>query len=50
MDGVLKEKSDLAPNGYFFLPIYDGHVRRYKVVLSVPDGWSVGTVRLPLLD
>jgi len=37
-DGVLKDSTECAPNGYYFLPIYDKGY--FRLVLEGPEGWS----------
>lgn len=39
-DGVLKASTECAPNGYYFLPIYDKG--KFAIQLESPQGWSFG--------
>lgn len=39
-DGVLKSTTECAPNGYYFLPIYDKG--KFAIQLEGPQGWSFG--------
>lgn len=41
-EGTVKHETTCAPNGYFFIPLYE----RGNFVISVvgPDGWSFGTM------
>lgn len=41
LDGVLKGTTECAPNGYYFLPIYDKG--RFALQVEGPQGWSFGT-------
>jgi BOS complex subunit NOMO1-like, first beta sandwich domain len=38
--GILKESVECAPNGYFFLPVYDKGT--YVLAVASPDGWTFG--------
>eukprot|EP00468_Gymnochlora_sp_CCMP2014_P006939 CAMPEP_0167766640 /NCGR_PEP_ID=MMETSP0110_2-20121227/15482_1 /TAXON_ID=629695 /ORGANISM="Gymnochlora sp., Strain CCMP2014" /LENGTH=1157 /DNA_ID=CAMNT_0007654741 /DNA_START=57 /DNA_END=3530 /DNA_ORIENTATION=+ len=37
-DGLLKHSSDCAPNGYFFIPVYDKGT--FYLQVEGPDGWA----------
>ena len=37
-DGLLKDTTQCSPNGYFFMPLYDGG--SYSVRVAAPSGWS----------
>eukprot|EP00771_Trimastix_marina_P003856 gnl/Trimastix_PCT/569.p1 GENE.gnl/Trimastix_PCT/569~~gnl/Trimastix_PCT/569.p1 ORF type:complete len:1195 (-),score=440.27 gnl/Trimastix_PCT/569:175-3759(-) len=38
MDGILKDTFECAPNGYYFVPIYDR--TDFKLKVDAPEGWS----------
>lgn len=41
IEGAVKDSTECAPNGYYFLPIYD----KGDFILKIegPDGWSYGS-------
>ncbi|KAJ4850945.1 hypothetical protein Tsubulata_030371 [Turnera subulata] len=38
VDGLVKERTQCAPNGYYFIPVYDKG--SFVVKINGPDGWS----------
>ncbi|KAM0954506.1 putative carboxypeptidase-like, regulatory domain superfamily, immunoglobulin-like protein [Dioscorea sansibarensis] len=47
IDGLVKERTQCAPNGYYFIPVYDKGSFIIKVV--GPDGWSWDPVTVPVV-
>lgn len=41
-EGVLKDSTECAPNGYYFLPIYDKGT--FRIEIRGPEGWNFGTL------
>ncbi|WRX09322.1 hypothetical protein QQP08_001809 [Theobroma cacao] len=38
VDGLVKERTQCAPNGYYFIPVYDKG--SFVIKISGPEGWS----------
>jgi hypothetical protein len=38
LDGLVKDSTQCAPNGYYFLPVYDKG--KFLVKIRGPEGWS----------
>ncbi|KAF4370085.1 uncharacterized protein LOC115708837 [Cannabis sativa] len=38
LDGLVKERTQCAPNGYYFIPVYDKG--SFIIQINGPDGWS----------
>ncbi|XP_020595537.1 nodal modulator 1-like, partial [Phalaenopsis equestris] len=38
IDGLVKDRTQCAPNGYYFIPVYDKG--SFIVKVKGPDGWS----------
>ncbi|CAM6102957.1 unnamed protein product [Calypogeia fissa] len=38
LDGLVKDRTQCAPNGYYFLPVYDRGT--FVIKIRGPDGWS----------
>ncbi|KAJ0979944.1 hypothetical protein J5N97_015418 [Dioscorea zingiberensis] len=47
LDGLIKERTQCAPNGYYFIPVYDKGSFLVKVV--GPDGWSWDPAHVPVV-
>ncbi|XP_031403144.1 nodal modulator 1 isoform X2 [Punica granatum] len=47
VDGLVKDKTQCAPNGYYFIPVYD----KGSFVLGVngPEGWSWSPDKVPVV-
>jgi len=45
LDGITKDHTDCAPNGYYFIPIYDK--ASFNLVVEGPKGWNFGPVLYP---
>jgi len=45
-EGILKEKIECAPNGYYFLPVYDKG--EYMLSVEAPPGWRFEEKSVPV--
>ncbi|XP_043284324.1 nodal modulator 3 isoform X2 [Venturia canescens] len=45
--GILKDETECAPNGYYFLPLYDKG--EYNLKVEPPPGWSFEPTEIPLI-
>lgn len=47
VDGLVKDRTQCAPNGYYFIPVYDKG--SFVVTVKGPDGWSWNPARVPVI-
>ncbi|ONK63217.1 uncharacterized protein A4U43_C07F12600 [Asparagus officinalis] len=47
VDGLVKERTQCAPNGYYFVPVYDKG--SFIVKVKGPDGWSWDPDNVPVI-
>jgi hypothetical protein len=40
LDGIVKDSTECAPNGYYFLPIYEKG--KFKIEIKGPEGYAFG--------
>ncbi|KMZ74354.1 hypothetical protein ZOSMA_12G00380 [Zostera marina] len=46
IDGLVKDRTQCAPNGYYFIPVYD--MGSYVVKVKGPDGWLWNPENFPV--
>eukprot|EP00697_Spironema_sp_BW2_P008373 gnl/Spiro4/22956_TR11332_c0_g1_i1.p1 gnl/Spiro4/22956_TR11332_c0_g1~~gnl/Spiro4/22956_TR11332_c0_g1_i1.p1 ORF type:complete len:1203 (+),score=379.97 gnl/Spiro4/22956_TR11332_c0_g1_i1:30-3611(+) len=47
-DGFAKQATEVAPNGYYFLPLHDHDKRAFTLRLKAKDGWTVVPESVPV--
>ncbi|KAK9281445.1 hypothetical protein L1049_004347 [Liquidambar formosana] len=47
MDGLVKDRTQCAPNGYYFIPVYDKG--SFVVKINGPEGWSWDPDKVPVV-
>ncbi|KAF5820309.1 putative carboxypeptidase-like, regulatory domain superfamily, immunoglobulin-like protein [Helianthus annuus] len=47
LDGLVKERTQCAPNGYYFIPVYDKG--SFVIKVKGPEGWSWNPDQVPVL-
>ncbi|KAK8998240.1 hypothetical protein V6N11_083633 [Hibiscus sabdariffa] len=47
VDGLVKERTHCAPNGYYFIPVYDKG--SFVIKISGPEGWSWDPDKVPVV-
>ncbi|PPS11625.1 hypothetical protein GOBAR_AA09004 [Gossypium barbadense] len=47
VDGLVKERTQCAPNGYYFIPVYDKG--SFVIKISGPEGWSWDPDKVPVV-
>ncbi|OMO63992.1 hypothetical protein CCACVL1_22113, partial [Corchorus capsularis] len=47
VDGLVKERTQCAPNGYYFIPVYDKG--SFVIKVSGPEGWSWDPDKVPVV-
>lgn len=47
VDGLLKDSTQCAPNGYYFIPVYDKG--SFVITIKGPQGWSWDPSKVPVL-
>lgn len=47
LDGLVKDRTQCAPNGYYFIPVYDKG--SFVIKIKGPEGWSWDPDRVPVL-
>ncbi|KAK6941103.1 hypothetical protein RJ641_030634 [Dillenia turbinata] len=47
VDGLVKERTQCAPNGYYFIPVYDKG--SFVIKIKGPEGWSWDPDKVPVL-
>ncbi|XP_022770793.1 nodal modulator 1 isoform X1 [Durio zibethinus] len=47
LDGLVKERTQCAPNGYYFIPVYDKG--SFVIKISGPEGWSWDPDKVPVV-
>ncbi|XP_020582694.1 LOW QUALITY PROTEIN: nodal modulator 1-like [Phalaenopsis equestris] len=47
IDGLVKDRTQCAPNGYYFIPVYDKG--SFIVKVKGPDGWSWEPDKVPVI-
>ncbi|XP_051142719.1 uncharacterized protein LOC127259427 isoform X2 [Andrographis paniculata] len=47
LDGLVKERTQCAPNGYYFIPVYDKG--SYVIKIKGPEGWTCAPEQVPVV-
>ncbi|KAA0046704.1 nodal modulator 3 [Cucumis melo var. makuwa] len=47
VDGLVKDRTQCAPNGYYFIPVYDKG--SFVITINGPEGWSWNPDKVPVL-
>ncbi|KAL4202422.1 hypothetical protein AMTRI_Chr02g263630 [Amborella trichopoda] len=47
IDGLVKDRTQCAPNGYYFIPVYDKG--NFVINIKGPDGWSWEPDKVPVV-
>ncbi|KAK9950537.1 hypothetical protein M0R45_006023 [Rubus argutus] len=47
VDGLLKDSTQCAPNGYYFIPVYDKG--SFVIKINGPEGWSLDPDKVPVV-
>ncbi|XP_068661556.1 uncharacterized protein [Aristolochia californica] len=47
VDGLVKDRTQCAPNGYYFIPVYDKG--SFVIKIQGPDGWSWDPDKVPVI-
>ncbi|XP_068304702.1 uncharacterized protein [Pyrus communis] len=47
VDGLLKDSTQCAPNGYYFIPVYDKG--SFVIKINGPEGWSWNPDKVPVV-
>ncbi|XWS31841.1 hypothetical protein CRYUN_Cryun23aG0110800 [Craigia yunnanensis] len=47
VDGLVKDRTQCAPNGYYFIPVYDKG--SFIIKISGPEGWSWDPDKVPVV-
>ncbi|KAG8370599.1 hypothetical protein BUALT_Bualt13G0000200 [Buddleja alternifolia] len=47
LDGLVKDRTQCAPNGYYFIPVYDKG--SYVIKIKGPEGWSCAPEQVPVV-
>lgn len=47
VDGLVKDRTQCAPNGYYFIPVYDKG--SFVVKINGPEGWSWDPEKVPVV-
>ncbi|XVF72762.1 hypothetical protein PTKIN_Ptkin12aG0146400 [Pterospermum kingtungense] len=47
VDGLVKDRTQCAPNGYYFIPVYDKG--SFVIKISGPEGWSWDPDKVPVV-
>ncbi|KAG6575758.1 Nodal modulator 1, partial [Cucurbita argyrosperma subsp. sororia] len=47
VDGLVKDRTQCAPNGYYFIPVYDKG--SFVITINGPEGWSWDPDKVPVL-
>ncbi|KAB5569531.1 hypothetical protein DKX38_003324 [Salix brachista] len=47
VDGLVKERTQCAPNGYYFIPVYDKG--SFVIKINGPEGWSWDPEKFPVV-
>ncbi|KAL0418927.1 UNVERIFIED_CONTAM: Nodal modulator 1 [Sesamum radiatum] len=47
LDGLVKDRTQCAPNGYYFIPVYDKG--SYVVKIKGPEGWTCAPEQVPVI-
>ncbi|XP_075491887.1 uncharacterized protein LOC142530019 [Primulina tabacum] len=47
LDGLVKDQTQCAPNGYYFIPIYDKG--SFVIKIKGPNGWSFAPEQVPVV-
>ncbi|KAK2968332.1 hypothetical protein RJ640_021721 [Escallonia rubra] len=47
LDGLVKDKTQCAPNGYYFIPVYDKG--SFMIKIKGPEGWSWDPEQVPVV-
>lgn len=47
IDGLVKDRTQCAPNGYYFIPVYDKG--SFVVQIKGPEGWSLDPDKVPVV-
>ncbi|KAI3460746.1 hypothetical protein Pfo_017409 [Paulownia fortunei] len=47
LDGLVKDRTQCAPNGYYFIPVYDKG--SYLIKIKGPEGWTCAPEQVPVV-
>uniref|UniRef100_A0A164YXW9 Carbohydrate-binding-like fold protein n=1 Tax=Daucus carota subsp. sativus TaxID=79200 RepID=A0A164YXW9_DAUCS len=47
VDGLMKDRTQCAPNGYYFIPVYDKG--SFVIKIKGPQGWSWDPIQVPVV-
>lgn len=47
VDGLMKDRTQCAPNGYYFIPVYDKG--SFVIKIKGPEGWSWDPTQVPVV-
>ncbi|PIN15609.1 Metalloproteinase-related collagenase pM5 [Handroanthus impetiginosus] len=47
LDGLVKDRTQCAPNGYYFIPVYDKG--SYVIKIKGPEGWTCAPEQVPVV-
>ncbi|WCJ22340.1 Carbohydrate-binding-like fold [Euphorbia peplus] len=47
VDGLVKDRTQCAPNGYYFIPVYDKG--SFVIKINGPEGWSWNPEKVPVV-
>lgn len=47
LDGLVKDQTQCAPNGYYFIPVYDKG--SYVIKIKGPEGWTYAPEQVPVV-
>ncbi|CAA0829041.1 Carbohydrate-binding-like fold [Striga hermonthica] len=47
LDGLVKDRTQCAPNGYYFIPVYDKG--SYVIKIKGPEGWTYAPEQVPVI-
>ncbi|KAL3649360.1 hypothetical protein CASFOL_005763 [Castilleja foliolosa] len=47
LDGLVKDRTQCAPNGYYFMPVYDKG--SYVIKIKGPEGWTCAPEQVPVV-
>ncbi|KAL6494630.1 hypothetical protein OROGR_031430 [Orobanche gracilis] len=49
LDGLVKDRTQCAPNGYYFIPVYDKKKGSYVIKTKGPEGWTCAPEQVPVV-
>ncbi|MED6147650.1 hypothetical protein PIB30_045821, partial [Stylosanthes scabra] len=47
VDGLVKDRTQCAPNGYYFIPVYDKG--SFVIKINGPEGWAWDPEKVPVV-